>query len=199
MNSKQGTFWKFVFMIEIPILLIAYVLSAIWLYFLKSFISEAGKLAALQNSMLLVWGLGLLLITGFVIIIAKVISSKVSKISDAVEQLMIAGPETASESDARQSKDQLDEIRFSLEQAAKNIKIRSIEAESLALYDTSIVIEPNAEGDLLGESLLRIQNAIKQFEADAATITDQTERDVGDKSGSIAEEFKKLVMITTRH
>lgn len=93
MNSKQGTFWKFVLMIEIPIVLIAYVLSAIWLYLLKSFISEAGELTAFQNTALLVWGLGLLLITGFVIIIAKVISSKVSKISDAVGQFVMRDTE----------------------------------------------------------------------------------------------------------
>lgn len=173
MKNKQSTFWKFVLIIEIPILLITYILSGIWLYLLKSFISEAGKIATIQNSTLLILGIGLLLLTLFVITIAKLISNKISKISDVVDQLMMEDLGISSQSGTYPAKDQLDEIIIGLEKIAQNIGIRITEAERLTNGETSILIHLNSKDDRLGESLQKIQQIMIELELETVGIIAQ--------------------------
>ena len=110
MIRKKSKFWKIVLLIEVPIILVLYAVSAGWLYLLKSFIQETEKYAMIQHTTLLIMGAGLAVLTVVVIVFVKIIVTKTSSISEQIDRLMANNPPMTADIRSDSEQEQWDAI-----------------------------------------------------------------------------------------
>ncbi|TYC83630.1 methyl-accepting chemotaxis protein [Acetobacterium wieringae] len=129
MVRKKSIFWKIVLMIEIPIILVLYAVSFTWVYLLKTFLQEAEKYAMLQDSSLMVMGIGLVALTVAVMISAKVIATKIGIITEWIDRIMASDKTMESDLSEDPGRDQWKEMEIKLEAIATKIVEPSHEIE----------------------------------------------------------------------
>lgn len=79
MNTSQKFFWKLLLFIEIPIILVIYGVSFVWMYLIKSFFEELEKSPLIENTTLGLLSLALIAITFMIVMALKVTLNRIGE------------------------------------------------------------------------------------------------------------------------
>jgi len=155
MKSEKSLLSKILMSIVLPVVVIYFVIAGASMYVINQSIDQY---SSILNYVFLIYGLGLVVIIGVIILGIKETSYKIMGLADIANQLALGNIE--GEFKFTQSRDQMGELSVALLSIAENIKTQSSAAKKLADGDLAIEINPVSEKDLVGNSLLAIQKSI---------------------------------------
>lgn len=132
--------------------------------------------ATIQTMMLVIFGLGLVVIIGLIIISTRNFIRPITRLAEAADHLAlgVVDIDYAMADDAKQ--DEIGELTKSFVNMAENIRDQAEAAQNMALGDLSIDIQPKSEGDVLGNSMVSIKNAIGSLVSDTIMLSDSAIR-----------------------
>lgn len=119
------------------------------------------QFAEIQNSLILIYIIGLAAIIGAVISGMKATSNRITSLAEAAKRMADGDIEIGLRSEKPQ--DQLGEIGYALALMAENNKSQIQIANKLADGDLSEIISPLSDQDQLGNSLAAVQNTVGQL------------------------------------
>ena len=125
-------------------------------------IKESNSAEAYSAKQLMVYFIlfGLLCAVTLGIFIARVISKPVNKLKDAAEKLAVGNVDVNIESN---TKDEIGMLSHSFEKMVANIKEQALVADKLADGDLTVKVEAKSSEDLLGTSLSKMVNKLKDI------------------------------------
>jgi len=173
---------KLLLTIGLPVAIIMIAAISISLYVVNNTVSDASELAGIQNSMLLIFGIGLVIAVLVIVLAAKGISNKMAHLAEMINRIARGDIDILMKSDIQNAGDQLDELGSGIYAIAENIKYQSETAKKMADGDLSVEIQPISDKDLLGNSLVSIRNSAGRFKSDTATLADLAKKGIFDKS-----------------
>ncbi|MBC3889175.1 methyl-accepting chemotaxis protein [Acetobacterium paludosum] len=110
------------------------------------------------NNQVLSYAIGLVLIIGVIVLGMKDASNKISRLTKVAHYL--ADGEIEAAFDVEKSQDQLGELGFALSEIAATMRVQADIAKKIAEGDLSQVISPISKADLMGNSLLSLQQSM---------------------------------------
>ena len=116
------------------------------------------QFTGIQNSLLLVYVIGLVVIVGVIALGMKEVSNRIASLAVVANRMAEGDLESGLGSEKPQ--DQLGEISYALSLIAENIKIQSEMADKLAVGDFSAIISPQSDKDQMGNSLSAVQKSV---------------------------------------
>ncbi|WP_373483801.1 methyl-accepting chemotaxis protein [Acetobacterium sp.] len=132
--------------------------------------------AAIQTMMLVIFGLGLFVIVGLIIISTRSFIRPIAKLAEAAD-LMALGAVDIDYTIADNAKaDEIGELTKSFVNMAENIRAQAEVAQKMARGDLSIEIQPQSDKDVLGNSMVSIKQAIGNLVADTMMLSDSAIR-----------------------
>ena len=132
--------------------------------------------ATIQTMMLVIFGLGLVVIVGLIIISTRSFIRPITRLAEAADHLALGAVDIdyAMADDAKQ--DEIGELTKSFVNMAENIRDQAEAAQNMALGDLSLDIQPKSEGDVLGNSMVSIKDAIGSLVSDTIMLSDSAIR-----------------------
>lgn len=155
MKREKSLLSKILMLIVLPVAVIYFVIAGVSMYVINQNINQFSNI---QNNLFLIYGLGLVVIIGIIILGIKETSNKITGLAEIANRLAVGNIE--GEFKFKQSPDQMGELSVALVSIAENIKSQSSAAKKLADGELSIEIYPVSEKDLMGNSLLSIQKSV---------------------------------------
>jgi methyl-accepting chemotaxis protein len=152
--------------------------------------------ATIQTMMLVIFGLGLLVIIGLIVISTRSFIRPITKLAEAADHLALGAVDidyTMAE-DAKQ--DEIGELTKSFVNMAENIRDQAEAAQNMALGDLSIDIQPKSENDVLSNSMVSIKNAIGNLVSDTIMLSDSAIRGDFTKRAEVSKhagEYAKVI------
>jgi len=132
--------------------------------------------ATIQTMMLVIFGLGLLVIIGLIVLSTRSFIRPITKLAEAADQLAL-GAVDIDYSMANDAKaDEIGELTKSFVNMAENIRDQAEAAQNMAQGNLSIDIQPKSDQDVLGNSMVSIKNAIGNLVADTIMLSDSAIR-----------------------
>jgi methyl-accepting chemotaxis protein len=150
----------------------------------------------IQTMMLVIFGLGLLVIIGLIVISTRSFIRPITKLAEAADHLALGAVDIdyAMADDAKQ--DEIGELTKSFVNMAENIRDQAEAAQNMALGDLSIDIQPKSENDVLGNSMVSIKNAIGSLVSDTIMLSDSAIRGDFTKRAEVSKhagEYAKVI------
>jgi methyl-accepting chemotaxis protein len=130
------------------------------------------QFAGIQNLMLAIFGLGLLVIVGLIVVFSNRFIQPIKKLADAADHLALGKIDIDYSLADYATKDEIGELTLSFVNMAENIKAQSEVARSIADGNLDIAIQPRSEGDVLGISMVAIKDAIGNLVSDTIMLSD---------------------------
>lgn len=155
MKHEKSLLSKILITVVLPVAVIFFVTAGVSMVVVSQ---NFDQFSDIQNSLLLVYVIGLVVMMGVIILGMKGISNKITSLAEIAKQL--AGGDVVTEIIPDQSYDQLGEVSLALASIAENIKIQAGTAKKMADGNLSVVINPVSEKDLMGNSLIAIQKSV---------------------------------------
>ncbi|WP_373484613.1 methyl-accepting chemotaxis protein [Acetobacterium malicum] len=156
MNHEKSLLSTILLTVVLPVALIFFATVGFSLYFLNQNIDQFSNI---QNSMILIYALGLVVIVGVIVLGLKKPSKKISHLIDIANRIGAGDIELVHE--AEQPRDQLDQLDYTLIEIAERIKAQVDIANRIGAGDLSVAINPTSTKDLMGNSLLHIQKSVR--------------------------------------
>ncbi|MBU4439634.1 MAG: HAMP domain-containing protein, partial [Firmicutes bacterium] len=150
----------------------------------------------IQTMMLIIFGLGLLVIVGLIIISTRSFIRPITKLAEAADHLALGAVDIDYSMADDAKSDEIGELTKSFVNMAENIRDQAQAAQNMALGDLSIDIQPKSENDVLGNSMVSIKNAIGNLVSDTIMLSDSAIR--GDftkraEASKHAGEYAKVI------
>jgi methyl-accepting chemotaxis protein len=134
-------------------------------YLVNSNFSGLDQAGTVSNSLLLIFGIGLVVAIVMIALALKGVSNRIAQLAEITERLAAGDTEVTLQ---QQSRDQLDDLGAGIVGLAENIKYQALVAKKLADGDLSVDIQPVSENDLLGKNLAGIRDSVKLIETATA-------------------------------
>ncbi|MBC3803012.1 methyl-accepting chemotaxis protein [Acetobacterium fimetarium] len=182
MMKSKSFVSKLLLTIGLPVAVVLIAAISVSLYVVNQTVSDGSELASVQNSMLLIFGIGLVITVLVIVFAAKGISHKIAHLAEMTGRLARGDIDVALNPEAQNAGDQLDELSIGLFAIAENIKYQSQAARKMADGDLAVEILPISDKDLLGNSLVSIRNSASRFKNDTAMLVDLAKKGIFDKS-----------------
>jgi len=173
MKRKKGLFSKVLLTIGLPVAVTFSIVALITLTIVKQAISNPELFASVQTSMLLIFGIGLLIIIGLIILTANGFIKPVIRLADVAERLATGDVDLDFTLTDKVSNDELGELTIAFAIIVDNIKTQSDAAKRIVNGDLSIEIQPKSEKDVLGKSLISIKDAIENLVSDTSKLSNE--------------------------
>ncbi len=152
--------------------------------------------ATIQTMMLVIFGLGLLVIIGLIVMSTRSFIRPITKLAAAADQLAL-GAVDIDYSIANDAKaDEIGELTKSFVNMAENIRDQAEAAQNMAQGNLAIDIQPKSDQDVLGNSMVSIKNAIGNLVADTIMLSDSAIRGDFTKRAEVsnhAGEYAKVI------
>ena len=126
----------------------------------------------IQTMMLVIFGLGLIVIVGLIVISTRSFIRPITKLAEAADHLALGAIDIdyAMANDAKP--DEIGELTKSFVNMAENIRDQAEAAQNMAQGNLSIEIQPKSENDVLSNSMVSIKNAIGSLVSDTIMLSD---------------------------
>ncbi|MBC3898418.1 methyl-accepting chemotaxis protein [Acetobacterium malicum] len=158
MEHEKSLLSKILMTVVLPTVLIFCVTAGISMVVVSQNFDQFG---GIQNSVLLIYAIGIALMVGVSVIGVKGISDRLTGLAEAANRLADGEVELGLKVDKPQ--DQLGEVAYALSGIAKSMRLQSEAAGKLAKGDLSAAIIPSSDKDVVGNSLLEVQSSIKMM------------------------------------
>ncbi|MDD3306710.1 MAG: methyl-accepting chemotaxis protein [Acetobacterium sp.] len=132
--------------------------------------------ATIQTMMLVIFGLGLLVIVGLIVISTRSFIRPITKLAAAADHLALGAVDIDYTMADHRKADEIGELTKSFVNLAQNIRDQAEAAQSMARGDLSIDIQPKSEDDVLGNSMVSIKKAIGSLVSDTIMLSDSAIR-----------------------
>ncbi len=126
----------------------------------------------IQTMMLMIFGIGLLVIAGLIVISTRSFIRPISRLADAADQLALGDVDIDYAMADEATADEIGELTRSFVNMAENIRDQAETAQRIAQGDLSVEIRPRSEKDVLGNSMVSIKNAISKMVTDTIMLSD---------------------------
>ena len=156
MEHEKSLLSKILMTVILPVALIFCVTAGISMVTVSQ---NYGQFGDIQNSLLLIYTIGLAVMVGVSVLGVKAISNRLTSLVEAVNRL--ADGDFEVDLNAEKPQDQLGEVAYALSGIAENIRLQSETAVKLAKGDLTVEISPSSDKDVLGNSLQEIKSSIK--------------------------------------
>ena len=154
----------------------------------------------LQDTYLLIMGIGLVTLSVVVVVISKLIAAKIAIIAERIDQVIASDWFMTPEVHFDQGK--WNRIETNLETFTEQMETRMVQAELIASGETDLDFEHQSVQDRLGKSLMRIQNSINALEQEVAerpatleTPTDLPEYNLTGSFMHIKEQYEQKIRL----
>ena len=126
----------------------------------------------IQTMMLVIFGLGLLVIVGLIVISTRSFIRPIARLAEAADHLALGAVDIDYSMADDAKADEIGELTKSFVNMAENIRDQAEAAQQMAQGDLSTELQPKSEGDVLGNSMVSIKNAIGSLVADTIMLSD---------------------------
>ncbi|PKM74253.1 MAG: methyl-accepting chemotaxis protein, partial [Firmicutes bacterium HGW-Firmicutes-17] len=158
MKHEKSLLSKILMTVVLPVALIFSAIAGIAMMVTSQ---NVDQFAGIQNSLILIYVIGLAVIVGVIMLGMKETSHRITSLAEAANRLADGDIEVGLRSDKPQ--DQVGEIAYALSLLADNSKTQSEIAQKLADGDLSKTIIPLSDKDLLGNNLVTAQKSMKKL------------------------------------
>ncbi len=135
MKNKQSVFIKILLLIGVPVVVVFLLMAETGINLLKKINLSSAQFTTIQNSIILVFVIGLIIVLAIIMIIAKRISIRVTRIENITNYIASRDVKLILNEQIKNSNDQLNGIIIALVNIAKIMQKRTIEVEKIALWD----------------------------------------------------------------
>ncbi|WP_050738341.1 methyl-accepting chemotaxis protein [Acetobacterium bakii] len=143
---------------------------------------------SIQTMMLVIFGLGLLVIVGLIVVSTQSFVRPITRLADAADQLALGDVEIDFDMVDDAKADEIGELIRSFVNMAENIRDQSETAQKIAHGNLKVEIKPRSKQDVLGNSMVSIKEAISRLVTDTIMLSD----------AAIRSDFTKRADVT-RH
>lgn len=157
MKHEKSLLSKILMTVVLPVVMIFLVTVGSSMYVMSQ-ISD--QFSVVQNSIVLIYTIGLVIIIGVIVLGIKETSNKISSLIEVANHIVDGEIEVALE--AEKPRDQLGELGYALLEIAARNKSQVDIANRLGEGDLSVVINPTSPKDQMGNSLLTIQKSVEK-------------------------------------
>jgi len=156
MEHEKSLLSKILMTVVLPVALIFCVTVGISMVVVSQNFDQFGDI---QNNIVLIYGIGLAVMTGISVLGVRGISNRLTSLAEAAKRLADGDVELGFKSE--KPHDQLGEVAYALSGIADCMRLQSEMAVKLAKGELSVAITPSSDKDVVGNSLLEIQSSIK--------------------------------------
>lgn len=174
MKHEKSVLSKTIMTVGLPVVLTFIVMAGISMGVVSQSFEQFSEI---QNTLLLIYAIGLVVIVGAIYFGTKAMSSRITKLAEDVSRFAEGDVDSVFKQD--RSHDQLGEVVYGLAGIAESIKTQADAAQKLAEGDLSVEINPVSERDLMGNSLLAIQKSVSNALDYLMMLPDLVEKDAG--------------------
>ncbi len=132
--------------------------------------------AAILTMMLFIFGLGLVIIVGLIVISTRSFIRPIIKLAEAADHLALGAVDIDYAIADNAKADEIGELTKSFVNMAENIRDQAEVAQKMAQGDLSIEIQPKSENDVLSNSMVSIKQAIGSLVSDTIMLSDSAIR-----------------------
>ena len=150
----------------------------------------------IQTMMLVIFGLGLLVIVGLIIISTRSFINPITRLAEAADYLALGAVDIDYTMADNAKQDEIGELTKSFVNMAENIRDQAEAAQNMALGNLSIDIQPKSDNDVLGNSMVSIKNAIGSLVSDTIMLSDSAIRGDFTKRAEVSKhagEYGKVI------
>ncbi|MEO1814963.1 MAG: methyl-accepting chemotaxis protein [Acetobacterium sp.] len=158
MEHKKSLLSKILTTVVLPVIVVFCAIAGISMFVMSQ---NMDQFASVQNSLLLIYAIGLAVIIGVIVLGLKAISNRIDSLAEVANRLAAGDIETEFKVDTAQ--DQLSEVSYALADIAESMKTQLEIATKLADGDLSEIIKPSSDKDLMGNNLAIVQTSTKKL------------------------------------
>ena len=155
MKHEKSLLSKILMTVGIPVVLIFLVTAGISMAVVSQSFEQFSDI---QNNLLLINAIGIIVVFGAIYFGMKATSNRITRLAEDVSRFADGDVEGLFKQD--QAQDQLGGVNIALAEITKNINSQAIAAKKFADGDRSAEIIPASANDLMGNSLLAIQQSV---------------------------------------
>jgi methyl-accepting chemotaxis protein len=156
MKHEKSLLSKILLTVVLPVAVIFLATVGFSMYILSQNIDQ---FSTIQNSMILIYAIGLIVIVGVIILGLKGPSNKISDLIEVANRIVAGDLEIKHA--AEPARDQLGRLDSTLIEIAERAKVQADIANQIGAGDLSVEITPTSTTDLMGNSLLHIQKSVR--------------------------------------
>jgi methyl-accepting chemotaxis protein len=156
MKHEKSLLSKILLTVVLPVAVIFLATVGFSMYILSQNIDQ---FSTIQNSMILIYAIGLIVIVGVIILGLKGPSNKISDLIEVANRIVAGDIEMKHTAEPPQ--DQLGRLDYTLIEIAERAKVQADIANQIGAGDLSVEITPTSPKDLMGNSLLHIQKSVQ--------------------------------------
>ncbi|MGE4540671.1 MAG: methyl-accepting chemotaxis protein [Bacteroidales bacterium] len=191
MKKNKSILTKTIMTLGFPLLCIYLILVGTLLLILRQNIIDYDLFYHILGKILLIFGIGLVMMSSMFVWSMKEISSKITHLTNVINPIALVDKGIYTKNNDRKFSDQLEELNQGVSIIVKKNELLINIAQKMAEGDMSEAIQAENETDRLMFSLKMIQDAIKQLKIESENLQDNAKKN--EDSKILAGDYKLIL------